>query len=58
MLNLITGLLGLGMVIAFLGFMVIWVKAVPLIIIVVGVMILAAIDLVQTVIAGKNSVSR
>jgi len=58
MLNLITGIIGLAMVITFLGIMVVWVQAIPLIIIIVGVMILAAIDLAQSVRAGKNSVSR
>ena len=58
MTNLITGVIGLAMVMTFLGFMVIWVKAIPLIIIVVGVMILAVVDFVQSVRAGENSVSR
>jgi hypothetical protein len=58
MMNLITGIIGLGMVIIFLGFMVIWVKAVPLIIIVVCVMLLAAIDLVQSVRAADNGAGR
>jgi hypothetical protein len=58
MMNLITGIIGLAMVITFLGFMVIWVKAIPLIVIVVGVMILAAIDLVQSVRAANNGAGR
>lgn len=58
MTNLITGIIGLAMVMTFLGFMAIWVKAIPLIIIIVGVMILATIDLVQSVRAKENSVSR
>jgi hypothetical protein len=58
MMNLITGIIGLAMVMTFLGFMVIWVKAIPLIVIVVGVMILAAIDLVQSVRAANNGASR
>jgi hypothetical protein len=58
MMNLITGIIGLAMVMTFLGFMVIWVKAIPLIIIVVGVMILAVIDFVQSVRDKENSVSR
>jgi hypothetical protein len=58
MMNLITGIIGLAMVMTFLGFMVIWVKALPLIIIVVGVMILAVIDLVQSVRAANNGISR
>jgi uncharacterized membrane protein YuzA (DUF378 family) len=58
MMNLITGIIGLAMVMTFLGFMAIWVKAIPLIIIIVGVMILAVIDFVQSVRAKENSVSR
>lgn len=55
MTNLITGIIGLAMVMTFLGFMVIWVKAIPLIIIVVCVMIMAVIDFVQTLKAAANS---
>jgi hypothetical protein len=58
MMNLITGIIGLAMVMTFLGFMVIWVKAIPLIIIVVGVMILAVNDFVQSVRDKENSVHR
>ena len=54
MTNLITGIIGLAMVMAFLGFMVVWVKAIPLIIIVVGVMSLAVLDFVQSV-RGKGA---
>jgi hypothetical protein len=49
MTNFITGIIGLAMTITVLGFMLVWVPAPPLIIIVVGVMILAAIDFVQSV---------
>jgi hypothetical protein len=49
MMLVITGLIGLAMAMVFLGFMVIWVPALPLIIIVVGVMALAVFDFVQTV---------
>jgi hypothetical protein len=58
MVNIVTGIIGLAMVIAFLGFMVAWVPAPPLIIIIVFVMLLAAIDLVQSVRSGDNSVDR
>lgn len=58
MTNLITGIIGLAMVMTFLGFMVIWVKAIPLIIIVVGVMIMAVIDFVQTLKAAANGARR
>jgi hypothetical protein len=48
MTNLITGIIGLALVMTFLGIVLAWVKAIPLIIIVVVVMILAAIDFVQS----------
>lgn len=48
MTNFITGIIGLAMAMTFLGFMLVWVPAPPLIIIIVGVMILAAIDFVQS----------
>ena len=52
--NLIAGAIGIGMVVAFLGFMVVWVPAPPLIIIVVGVMALLIYDFVQTLRFGEN----
>lgn len=48
MTNLITGLIGLALVLTFLGILVAWIKAIPLIIIVVGVMILVVIDFVRS----------
>jgi len=48
MTNFITGVIGLAMVMTFLGFMLVWVPAPPLIIIMVGVMILALVDFVQS----------
>jgi len=48
MTNFITGVIGLAMAMTFLGFMVVWVPAPPLIVIIVGVMILAAVDFVQS----------
>jgi hypothetical protein len=58
MTNLITGIIALAMVMTFLGIMVWWVKALPLIIIIVGVMTMAVIDFVQSVLAKENSVNR
>jgi hypothetical protein len=49
MTNVVTGIIGLAMAMAFLAFMVVWVPAPPLIIIMVGVMILAVVDFVQSV---------
>ncbi|MBH5391785.1 MULTISPECIES: hypothetical protein [Bradyrhizobium] len=48
MTNLITGLIGLSLMMTFLGILVVWIKAIPLIVIVVGVVILAVIDFVQS----------
>jgi hypothetical protein len=56
--NLIAGAIGFLMVAGFLGFMVVWVPAVPLIIIVIGVMLLLLYDLVQTVRFGQNWAQR
>ena len=47
-LTLVTGLIGVAMFVAFLGFLVVWVPAPPLIIIMVFVMLLAVIDFVQS----------
>lgn len=57
MVNAITGLIGLAMTMVFLGYMVVWVKAIPLIVIVVGVMLLAVIDYVQSVRSGANTIT-
>jgi hypothetical protein len=51
---LITGLVGIGMLIAFVGIMVWWVKAVPLIIIFVAVIALLLYDFVRTVLYGEE----
>ena len=57
-MTLITGIIGIAMLMAFLGFMVWWVKALPLIIIVVGVMLLLIYDFVQTLRYGENGAQR
>jgi hypothetical protein len=56
--SLITGAIGILMVTAFLGFMIVWVPAIPLIIIVVGVLLLLAYDFVQTIRFGENWAQR
>ena len=53
--TLITGLIGIALLVTFLGIMVWWVKALPLIIIVVGVLVLLLIDFVQELRAESNS---
>jgi hypothetical protein len=55
MMTLITGLIGIALLATFLGIMVWWVKALPLIIIVVGVFILVIVDFVQELRAASNS---
>jgi hypothetical protein len=51
---LITGIIGIALFVAFLGFMLIWVKAVPLIFIVAVVTALLVYDFVQTLRAGES----
>ena len=46
MAHLISGVVGIGMLAAFLGFMIVWVPAPPLIVIVVVALLLLAYDLV------------
>jgi hypothetical protein len=53
-MTLITGIIGIAMVCTFLGFMVVWVKAPPLIIIVIGTMLLLIYDFVQTLRYGEG----
>jgi hypothetical protein len=57
MMNLITGIIGIAMVLAFAGFMLVWVQALPLIIIFSFVMVLLLIDFVQSL-RGNNSARR
>lgn len=56
--SLITGTIGFLMVAGFLAFMIVWVPAVPLIVIVIGVMLLLLYDVVQTVRFGENWTQR
>jgi hypothetical protein len=54
MTNLITGIIGIALVVSFLAFMLVWVPAPPLIIIVVFVMGLLIFDFVRSVRSGGN----
>jgi hypothetical protein len=56
--NLIAGTIGIAMVVVFLGFMVVWVPAPPLIVIIVIVMAMLLYDFVQTVRFGENYSNR
>lgn len=54
-MTFITGVIGIAMLVAFLGIMLWWVPAPPLIIIVVGVLALLIYDFVQTLRAGNGN---
>jgi hypothetical protein len=58
MMTLVTGLIGIAMLLAFLGIMAWWIKALPLSIIVLVVVILLLYDFVQTVRPGRNGLGR
>ena len=57
-MTLITGFIGIAMLTAFLGIMVWWVKALPMFIIVVGVLLLLLYDFVQTLRYGESGTGR
>ena len=54
--TIITGLIGLALLFGFVGFMVVWVKALPLIVIVLVVGAMVLYDFVQTVRSGESGV--
>jgi hypothetical protein len=56
--NLIAGVAGIGMLATFLGFMLVWVPAPPLIFIVVVVIALLVYDFVQTLRFGESGPGR
>ncbi len=55
MTNFITGIIGIVLVVGFLGFMLVWVPAPPLIAIVVLVMGLLIVDFVQSLRSGNGN---
>ncbi|MEK6665131.1 MAG: hypothetical protein AABZ20_01735 [candidate division NC10 bacterium] len=58
MMTLITGIVGIAMVVAFLGFLVWWIKDLPFTIIVVGVVLLLLYDFVRTLRYGDSGGGR
>jgi hypothetical protein len=48
MTNFVTGIIGIGMLAAFIGFILLWLKALPLIIICVVVVVLLIIDFARS----------
>jgi hypothetical protein len=57
-MTVISGIIGILLVTAFLGFMVVWVQALPIIIIVVGVLLLLIYDFVLVIRAAANGPAR
>ncbi|MCL4710452.1 MAG: hypothetical protein KJZ73_04330 [Pseudorhodoplanes sp.] len=55
-ITIISGIIGIALLFAFVGFMLIWVKALPLIIIAVITGAMVVYDFVQTVRAGESGV--
>lgn len=55
MTNLIAGIIGIAGVCIYLGFLLIWIKALPLIIICVAVTALLVYDFVQSLSAGDKN---
>ena len=54
--TIVTGLIGMALLFAFVGFMVIWVKATPLIVIVLIVGAMVIYDFVRTIRSGESGV--
>ena len=57
-MTLITGIIGVVLLAVFLGILVWWIKALPLTIIVVSVVLLMVYDFVQTIRHGENGGGR
>ncbi len=58
MLTLVTGLIGIAMLMVFLGILVWWIRALPLAIIVGAVVLLMLYDFVRTLRSGDNGAGR
>jgi len=58
MRDLVAGIIGIALVFTFLGIMIWWVKALPLIVIVVGVMALLVYDWIKTLRFGVSGPGR
>jgi hypothetical protein len=55
---LVTGLVGIAMVVTFLGFLVWWIRELPFTIIVVAVVLLLLYDFVRTLRHGESGAGR
>ena len=54
MTNIIAGIIGIAGVCAYLGFLLVWVKAIPLIIICLAVLALLVYDFIQSLSTGDK----
>jgi hypothetical protein len=57
-MTLVTGIVGIAMLVTFLGFLVWWIKDLPFTIIAVVVVLLLLYDFVRTLRYGENSARR
>jgi hypothetical protein len=57
-MTLVSGIVGIAMLLAFLGILVWWIKALPLTIIVVAVVLMLLYDFVQTLRSGDGAPGR
>ena len=57
-MTLVTGLVGIAMLVVFLGFLVWWIKELPLTIIAVAVVLLLLYDFVRTLRHGDSGTGR
>ncbi len=58
MMTFVTGIVGIAMMVGFLGFLVWWIKDLPFTIIVVGVVLLLLYDFVRVLRYGEEGVRR
>jgi hypothetical protein len=57
-MTLVTGIVGIAILVVFLGILVWWIKALPFTIIVVGAVVLLVYDFVRTLRSGENGPGR
>jgi hypothetical protein len=57
-MTLVTGIVGIALLLTFLGILVWWIKALPLTIIVVAVVLMLLYDFVQTLRGGDSGAGR
>jgi hypothetical protein len=58
MMTLVTGIIGIAMLMTFLGVLVWWIKALPFTVIVVAVVLMLIWDFVQTLRSGDSGAGR